>query len=117
MELEAETIDVPAHLTSVFKASGALSSSEIRAIMKACEIGKEVLETGTGERDAETHQTLAHRTALYGNFRKEFDKKQHSSRQRRRRQQTHQGFAHEPRFGDNRTAMLIYRYIVVHVAV
>ena len=61
---------------------------------------------------AQTHQTLAHRTALHGNFRKELDKKQHISRQ----QQTHQGLAHEPRFGDNRTTMLIYGYIVVHAA-
>ena len=32
---------------------------------------------------------------------------QHSSKQRRRQQQTHQGLAHEPRFGENRAAMLI----------
>ena len=61
---------------------------------------------------AQTHQTLAHRTAIHGNFRKELDKKQNISRQ----QQTHQGLAHEPRFGDNRTTMLIYGYIVVHAA-
>ena len=66
---------------------------------------------------AQTHQTLAHRTTLYGNFWKKFEKKQHSLRQRRRRPQMHQGLAHEPRFGDDRTARLIYNYIIVHVAV
>ena len=37
---------------------------------------------------AQTHLTLAHRTALHGNFRKEFDKKQQSWRQRRSNKRT-----------------------------
>ena len=31
---------------------------------------------------AQTHQTLAHQTALHGNFRKEFDKKQEEYKQK-----------------------------------
>ena len=65
----------------------------------------------TGASNSFIKRTSAKSTFLFGQtlcFRLG-RKNQHSSRQRRRQQQTHQGLAHEPRFGDNRTMMLILR--------